>query len=196
MMKNRKLKGCFSLLLTTSLLFFSSLAGAIEFDEIREYGDVFKVSAKASDRQKIEVNWEVADGFYLYNNKFLKFKTETAGVILGEAVIPPGKTEFDDLLGEEVIKFHDKLTVSLPLESVAPGVELVSLKLRSQGCMEDVFCYPPTEQLLVVNLPAATEAALPVASSQDATTLADVFNKPLAVPGQDTINDRTCASCR
>ena len=189
MMKNRNLKSWFSFLLTASLLFFSSVAAAIEFDEIREYGDVFKVSAEASDRQHIEVSWEIADGFYLYNNKFLKFKTETAGVVLGEAVIPPGKPVFDDLLGEEVIKFHDRLTVRLPLDSVAPGVELVSLKLRSQGCMEDVFCYPPTDQLLVVNLPAAAQETLPVASSQAATTLADVFNKPLTVVGQDAINN-------
>lgn len=187
-MKNKKIRGWFSLLSTTSLLFFSSLVSAIEFDEIREYGDVFKVSAKASDRQQIEVSWEIADGFYLYNNKFLKFNTETAGVVFGEAVIPPGKPVFDELLGEEVIKFHDKLTVSLPLESVAPGVELVSLKLRSQGCMEDVFCYPPTTQLLVVNLPAAAQAALPVASSEAATTLSDVFDKPLDFQGQDAIN--------
>jgi len=189
MMKNKNFKGCFSLLLTTLLLFLSTLATAIEFDEIREYGDVFEVSATASDRQQIEVSWKIADGFYLYNNKFLRFKTETAGVILGEAVIPPGKPVFDDLLGEEVIKFHDKLTISLPLESVAPGVELVSLKLRSQGCMEDVFCYPPTDQLLVVNLPAAAQATLPEASSQAATSLADVFNTSVTAPGQDAIND-------
>ncbi|MGB5291174.1 MAG: protein-disulfide reductase DsbD domain-containing protein, partial [Lysobacterales bacterium] len=189
MMKNKNFKGCFSLLLTTSLLFLSSLATAIEFDEIREYGDVFEVSATASDRQQIEVSWKIADGFYLYNNKFLRFKTETAGVILGEAVIPQGKPVFDDLLGEEVIKFHDTLTVRLPLESVAPGVELVSLKLRSQGCMEDVFCYPPTDQLLVVNLPAAAQATLPEASSQAATLLADVFNTSVTAPGQDAIND-------
>ncbi len=56
---------------------------ALEFDDIKEFGEVFQVSAKASDRQRIEVNWKIADGYYLYNNKFLKFKTETAGVVLG-----------------------------------------------------------------------------------------------------------------
>ncbi|MGB5489141.1 MAG: protein-disulfide reductase DsbD N-terminal domain-containing protein, partial [Lysobacterales bacterium] len=106
MMKNKNIESWFSFLLTASLLFWSSLAAAIEFDEIREFGEVFKVSAKASDRQRIEVNWEIADGFYLYNNKFLRFKTETAGVVLGEVEIPAGKPVYDELLGEEVIKFH------------------------------------------------------------------------------------------
>ena len=156
-MKNRIVKGWSSLLLTQLLLIWPLLSSALEFDEIREFGDVFAISAQASDRQKIEVSWEIADGYYLYNNKFLRFKTETAGVVLGEAQIPAGEVQFDELLGEEVIKFHDRLTVTLPLESIAPGVELVSLKVRSQGCMEDVFCYPPTEQLLVVNLPASPE---------------------------------------
>ena len=64
-------------------MFFSCLAAAIEFDEIREYGDVFEVSAKASDRQHIEVSWEIADGFYLYNNKFLKFNTIGGVILLG-----------------------------------------------------------------------------------------------------------------
>ncbi|MGB5486276.1 MAG: protein-disulfide reductase DsbD, partial [Lysobacterales bacterium] len=114
---------------------------------------------------------------------------ETAGVVLGEVEIPAGKPVFDELLGEEVIKFHGRLTVSVPLESVAPSVELVSLKVRSQGCMQDVFCYPPTEQLLVVNLPAAADELVLTAPSQPATTLTDVLNKPLAVTDQDAINN-------
>ncbi|MDX2417937.1 MAG: protein-disulfide reductase DsbD [Xanthomonadales bacterium] len=190
MMKNRKNKGWSSLLLTALMMVWSSFATAIEFDEVKEFGEVFEVSAQANDRERIVVNWKIADGFYLYNNKFLKFKTETIGVVLGEAEIPAGKPVFDELLGEEVIKFRDRLTVTVPLESVSPGVELVSLKLRSQGCMEDVFCYPPTEQLLVVNLPAPADEL--TAPSQPATTLADVFNKPLVAAGnsmgQDTIN--------
>lgn len=186
-MNKKKIKRWSNLLVTTLLLSWSALATAIEFDEIREYGEVFEISAQASDRDRIEVSWKVADGFYLYNNKFLRFKTETAGVVLGEAQIPAGKKEFDELLGEEVIKFHDSVTVSLPLDSIAPGVDLVSLKVRSQGCMEDVFCYPPTDQLLVVNLPAAKQEAVPVSPSQPAETLADVFNQPLDGLGQDSI---------
>ena len=189
MMKNRKLMGFSGLLPTALLLMWSTFATAIEFDEIRDFGEVFDVSATASDRQQIEVSWKIADGYYLYNNKFLKFKTETSGVVLGEADIPEGEKKFDELLGEEVIKFHDRLTVRLPLDSVEPTVEFVSLKLRSQGCMEDVFCYPPTEQLLDVKLPAPVEVAALGTQPQAATTLADVFNQPLTVLGQDSINN-------
>ena len=187
-MKNRIFKNTFSRLLPTLALVFPLLATALELDEIREFGEVFEVSAKAIDRQSIEVSWKIADGYYLYNNKFLKFKTETSGVVLGEAAIPEGEKKFDELLAEEVIKFHDRLVVTLPLESVAPGINLVSLKLRSQGCMEDVFCYPPTEQLLAVNLPEAAQGVSILQPPHSTTTLADVFNKPLEGLGQDAIN--------
>lgn len=188
MMNKKNMKRWSNLLVTTLLLSWSLLATAIEFDEIREFGEVFEISAKADDREQIEVSWQIADGFYLYNNKFLKFKTETAGVVLGEAQIPAGKKEFDELLGEEVIKFHDSVTVVLPLDSLAPGVDLVSLKVRSQGCMEDVFCYPPTDQLLAVNLPAAEEKAALESTPKPAETLADVFDHPVSGAGQDSIN--------
>lgn len=188
MMNKKNIKRWSKLLVTALLLSGSALASAIEFDEIREFGEVFKISAQADDRERIEVTWQIADGFYLYNNKFLKFRTETAGVILGEAEIPPGEKKFDELLGEEVIKFHDSLTVSLPLDSLDSGVDLVSLKVRSQGCMEDVFCYPPTDQLLVVNIPAVKEDVALITPPQPAETLADAFKQPQSGPGQDTIN--------
>lgn len=185
MMNNRKIYGWPSLLTTALFLLWPLFASAIEFDEIRDFGDVFKISATAQDRQQIEVSWQIADGFYLYNNKFLRFGTETAGVVLGEAQVPPGEPEFDDLLGEEVIKFHDRLDVRLPLESVPPGVDLVSLKVRSQGCMEDVFCYPPTEQLLVVNLPPAQGKAETPAPPHAAATLSEALLQPAESARQD-----------
>ena len=188
MMKKTKMKHFASLLLPGLLLLAPLLATALEFDEVKEFGEVFEISAQANNQQQIEVSWKIADGYYLYNNKFLRFKTETAGVVLGKAEIPEGERKFDDLLGEEVIKFHDRLTVSLPLGSVPPGVDSLSLKVRSQGCKEDVFCYPPTTQLLVVSLPASTESIPAAGSSQPVETLADTFKQPLAVAGQNPIN--------
>ena len=172
------------------------LATALEFDEIKEFGEVFKVSAQANSRERIEIRWDIADGYYLYNNKFLKFKSETQGVILGAVEIPEGKREFDDLLGEEVIKFHKHLIVEVPLESIPPGVKLVSLKVRSQGCLENVLCYPPTDQLLVVNLPAVlpVQALTPVSVS--ALPLDDVFNHSQAGLGQDPVNKEPALPAR
>jgi len=183
MMKNTKMRW-----LTSLILVLPVLAAALEFDEIKDFGEVFKISGQADNRERIEVSWEISPDYYLYNNKFLKFKTETPGVVLGAPEIPKGERKFDELLGEEVVKFHRNLTVGLPLESIPSGTNLVTLKVRSQGCLENVLCYPPTEQLLVVNIPAASHEEVVTPSQQPAASLADVFNKPLIVTGQDAVN--------
>jgi len=182
MMKNIQIKWLSSLLIVLPLI-----ATALEFDEIRDFDDVFSISSKADTRDRIEVSWEIEDEYYLYNNKFLRIKTDTPGVVLGALDIPEGKPQFDDLLGEKVIKFHNHLTIGVPLESVPAGVDTVNLKVRSQGCLESVLCYPPTMQLLVVNLPATTEAGSLTAPSQPASSLDSLFNQAGGETGQDAI---------
>jgi thiol:disulfide interchange protein len=88
---------------------------AIEFDEVRNFEDVFVISASAPARGRLEVRWAIEDGYYLYNNQFLRFRPLDERVVLGKPQLPPGEVSFDELLGEEVEKFHDELTVSLPL---------------------------------------------------------------------------------
>ena len=139
-------------------LLWPALAPAIEFDQVRDFDEVFAVSAAAPARDRIEISWAIEDGYYLYNNRFLRFSAVTEGVVLGEPQVPPGKVSFDELLGEEVEKYHGGLTVILPLLGIPPGVNEIELSVRSQGCLEDELCYPPTEQRLSVGLPAAEAA--------------------------------------
>ena len=157
------------------LLLSVPLAGtAIEFDEIREYGDVFRISAQALSRDLIEVRWDIEPDYYLYNNKFLEFTSATPGVVIGEPLIPPGEKKYDELLGEEVIKFHGSLTISLPLDPVPAGLQSLTLNVRSQGCLENVLCYPPTLQVLTVGLPAA-------AGAEPAARLSALLGDPLVM---------------
>jgi len=147
---------------TIAGLLISPLTWAIEFDQVRSFEDVFLLSGSAPARNQIEIRWEIAQGYYLYNNKFLRFTSATEGVVLGEPEVPRGKISFDELLGEDVEKYHGELTVLLPLESVPAGLEAVQLKVRSQGCLENELCYPPTEQLLVLSLPRESSLGNPL----------------------------------
>jgi thiol:disulfide interchange protein DsbD len=174
-MKNLKytgLKHWTGIMLVLGLVAWAS-AAAIEPDEVRRFEDVFVISADAPDRSRIEVSWDIAPDYFLYKNRFLQFSIETPGVELGEPQIPSGEVSFDDLLGEQVEKFHGKVTVTLPLISVDPDIDGLRLKARSQGCLEGVLCYPPTEQTVLVGLPPA-KPALP---ERDASEV-----EPQAVP--------------
>jgi len=134
-------------------------AQAIDFDDVRDFEEVFVISAQAPGRDRVLVRWAIEDGYYLYNNKFLRFRSATEGVVLGEPEVPPGKIGFDELLGQDVEKYYDELAVTIPLVSVAPGVEALELDVRSQGCLEDVLCYPPSNQKITVALPPDPAAA-------------------------------------
>jgi thiol:disulfide interchange protein DsbD len=130
-------------------------AAAIEFDEVRDFDEVFMISAAAPSREAVEITWAIEKNYYLYNNRFLQFTAVTDGLVLGEPRVPPGKVSFDELLGEEVEKYRGKLTVTVPLASVPSGSDTIELRVRSQGCLENELCYPPTEQAVSITLPAA-----------------------------------------
>jgi len=177
MMKNLMTKWLAAMVLIQPLLAF-----ALQFDEIKDFGEVFNISAEASNRSQVTVQWDIADGYYLYNNKFLSFKTDTPGVTLGPPEIPDGERGFDELLEAQVIKFHHRLKVKLPLETIPAGTRLVSLRVRSQGCLENVLCYPPTEQLLAVSLPDAPVTVVVTPDSSE--PLADLITASNSGPGQ------------
>jgi thiol:disulfide interchange protein DsbD len=147
---------------------------AIGFDEVLDYNEAYRISAAAPARDLVEIHWDIQPDYYLYNNKFLKFTSQTPGVVLGEPIIPPGKKQFDELLGEEVIKYHGRLGITLPLDSVPANATSLALEVQSQGCLEAVLCYPPTRQFVTVQLPPATGAA----------SLAAAFD---AAPGGDPL---------
>jgi thiol:disulfide interchange protein DsbD len=166
--------------LLTALLLPGTSLWAIAPEEVRDFGEVFVISGHAPARDRVELRWDIADEHYLYNNRFLRFTAQTEGVVLGEPELPQGKVEFDELLGEEVEKWTGQVSVKLPLVSVPPGASGLRLSVRSQGCLESVLCYPPTEQVLLVSLPPATQVGSP---------LADLVADPLAGLGQADGNE-------
>ncbi len=168
------------------LALFLMLAGggarAIEPGEVRQYGDVFAISARALAANRVEVRWDIAEDYFLYNNRFLAFSTTTPGVELGAPDVPPGELTYDELLGEEVVKFRDRLAVAVPLSVVPPGTRQVSLDVRSQGCLEKVLCYPPTTQTVLVSLPASVDIATIPAPRAQTETLASAPVRPRVNP--------------
>ncbi len=146
--------------LILGLMFSADInAQPVSFDEIRDYDEVFRISGRATGPAEVEVRWDIAPDYYLYHNKFLRFESSTPGVTLGQPQVPDGQPKYDPLLGQEVVKFHDQMRVKLPLLSIAQGTTQLSLQVRSQGCLEDVLCYPPSMQRLEIDLPGGFEAA-------------------------------------
>jgi thiol:disulfide interchange protein DsbD len=184
----------FKYLLLPLLALASFAAHAIAPEDVREYGDVFIISATAPDREHVELTWDIAPDYYLYNNRFLSFSAATPGVKLGEVSMPKGKISFDELLGEEVEKYTGKITVHIPLERVLPGLDGFQLRVRSQGCLQDVLCYPPTEQVVLVGLPAeAAGDALGLDAANDAASDSGAQMDPAPVEAHPALDELNAA---
>ena len=115
-------------------------------DDFLEPERAFVLSGRAIDARQVEIQFEIAPGYYLYGDKF-KFIAE--GVTLGSAVVPPGKVKFDETFQKEVETHRGVLRIALPVEQ-APAE--FKLSVTSQGCADRGLCYPPQEQELAVSL--------------------------------------------
>src|SRR3569623_2075576 len=121
-----------------------------------------KFSARALDANTLEARWQIADGYYMYRDKF---KFEVDGATLGTPQRPAGKEKHDDNFGT-VETYRKDVRIALPIQRAA-GVTSETLKTVSQGCADAGLCYTPQSESVTIKLPAAVAAAaaLPAASA-------------------------------
>ncbi|MCP4008356.1 MAG: protein-disulfide reductase DsbD [Proteobacteria bacterium] len=106
-------------------------------DELLPPDQAFKVSA-ITDRDGINVRFDIADGYYLYQNK-LKF--ESATHVLNKPALPEGKLKQDEYFGE-VIVYRNQFDALLKLAKASADETLI-LDAQYQGCADLGVCYPP-----------------------------------------------------
>lgn len=139
------------LALGLSCLPFSASAA----DELLEVDKAFRLSARALDAGTLEVRYDIANGYYMYRDKF-RFAMEPAGVQAGAPQMPAGKVKKDEFFGD-VETYRKQVVIRLPFEAAA-GRDSVTLKATSQGCADIGVCYPPNTQTLQVQLAAMSVA--------------------------------------
>jgi len=115
-------------------------------------------SDSGSDHGEILIQWDVADGYYLYKKK-TSFVSNTAGVVLGEPVLPTGEIHEDEFFGKSEI-YRGSALMRIPIISRAPDVEQLELEIRSQGCADIGLCYPPQRWKADVSLKASKLSSL------------------------------------
>ena len=98
----------------------------------------FIFSAQANG-EKLDVNWQIADGYYLYKREIA---VENNGTKLNDLALPTAENYHDEFFGEVEI-YRNELAFSLPLQP--NGINRI--QVHYQGCTSG-FCYPPqTEEL-------------------------------------------------
>jgi thiol:disulfide interchange protein len=125
----------------------------------------FVVSAKAVDRGAVQLDWKLAEHYYLYRDR-IKVTTTDAGVTLAAHELPPGEKKHDEFLGDVEV-YHQDFS-SVQKFSAASTATQVTLAVRYQGCHEidPKICFPPHTAKLTIDLPsgsAATNGSGPIA---------------------------------
>jgi thiol:disulfide interchange protein DsbD len=98
----------------------------------------FRFSARMLDAHTVQVSYAIADGYYMYRERF---KFAAAGAALGEAQIPPGKVKFDDTFNKNVETYHHAVEIRIPVQGEGP----FTLTVTGQGCADKGLCYPPQD---------------------------------------------------
>ncbi|MDG3084633.1 protein-disulfide reductase DsbD [Vibrio hannami] len=124
--------------------------------------------AAAQVNDKVFVDWDVLDGYYLYQHR-LSISIENGAI--GEFVLEDGEPYKDEFFGAVNI-YNQPLHIQVPLTSVSENGKLI---VQYQGCAKAGFCYPPETK--VIPLTAITASGTPASgSSVKAATLASPTN--------------------
>jgi thiol:disulfide interchange protein DsbD len=133
-------------------------------DNFLDPAEAFKFSARMVDGHTISVNFQIADGYYMYRERF---KFSAAGAKIGAPAIPPGKVHYDETFAKDVETYRQNVTITIPVEVNGPFTLLAS----GQGCSEKGLCYAPQDYKISltgsgsVPLPAAATKAVAAAGA-------------------------------
>jgi thiol:disulfide interchange protein DsbD len=118
-------------------------------DDFLEPQQAFQFSARAAGPDEIEVQFQIAPGYYMYRQAL---KAAAEGAVLGDLALPAGKVKFDETFQKEVETYRDVLRLRIPVrQSSADGL---LLSMVSQGCADAGLCYPPMTSQAKVSLAA------------------------------------------
>jgi thioredoxin:protein disulfide reductase len=116
-------------------------------DELLEPEKAFRFSARPLDGS-IEVRFAIADGYYMYRDRF-RFEAQ-GDAQLGKPELPAGIDYKDQFFGEMQI-YRKEVRIRVPVQ----GSGTVDLKVTSQGCADAGVCYVPMESSASLRVVAA-----------------------------------------
>jgi thiol:disulfide interchange protein DsbD len=119
----------------------------------------FRFEARMADPQTVEVRYQIAEGYYMYRERFAFRAT---GAKLGAPEIPPGKVKYDETFQKDVETHKGELVIRIPVEGSGP----FTLTAGSQGCADAGLCYPPQEHSAQLAAGSGSAApALPIGAN-------------------------------
>jgi len=133
---------------------FKGLSLNIFQDELLPAEQAFQFFATVKDANTLQVNWFIADGYYLYREKTRLTLVGNESIQLGSLNIPQGEPYHDEAFGQVHI-FHNELGFDVPLIRTDKASQTLTLVANYQGCADRGVCYPPMESKIELQIPEA-----------------------------------------
>lgn len=122
-------------------------AGLFGTEQLLEPDQAFRLSARALDPHTIEVRFAIAEGYYMYRDRF-RFATASGEALAAD--LSRGEMKDDPFFGRtEILRREARVRLSVP--SIA--TRTLTFDVTSQGCADQGVCYLPQTQRLTVELP-------------------------------------------
>lgn len=128
--------------------------GTSEGRELLPADDAFKVVARATGPETIQVQFMPAPGYYLYRDKFAIATSDPGETLTLRVEWPRGQVKNDAFFGETEV-FDHQVAAMVYLERAQARRSHVALLVEYQGCNYVVgVCYPPAQKRIEIDLPA------------------------------------------
>ncbi|MES2296310.1 MAG: protein-disulfide reductase DsbD [Pseudomonadota bacterium] len=143
----------------------------------------FKFSARMVDANTVAVTYDIADGYYMYRERF---KFSATGATLGAPAIPAGKVKFDETFQKNVETYRHSITIKIPVSASGS----FTLSATGQGCADKGLCYAPQEsKVQLIGAPAAAGTlktgaadAAPAATAPAVAPVVSASAGPVSIP--------------
>ena len=140
------------------LFFVAGAAPAAGSDDLLEPEKAFRMSTRALDAATVEVSFAIAEGYYMYRERFRFALDPGSKARLGAPQIPQGTRKRDEFFGE-VETYRKQVVIRLPVENADGSVNLT---VTSQGCADVGVCYIPMDSKATIQ-PASFSTSSPAA---------------------------------
>ncbi|MDO6459954.1 protein-disulfide reductase DsbD [Granulosicoccaceae sp. 1_MG-2023] len=170
-----------------SLSSFSSLSGG-GADEFLEPDSAFRVDAKAGTDGTVLINFDIAEGYYLYKDKITV--TGDASVAALSTDLPEGEIHEDAYFGRTET-YRYVVPVQVHYNKASDSAENSLIEVNYQGCADEGLCYPPMSKtfnlaLAPANAVTASDPSTAAVNSPAKSDTADSSSTP-AVTEQDAL---------
>lgn len=157
-------------ILALLLLLFATAVPAANMDNLLEPEKAFRMSVRPLDARTVEVSFAIAEGYYMYRERFRFAADPASKAKLGTPQFPPGMRKKDEFFGEVEI-YRKQVAVRLPVEDPETTLRLI---VTSQGCADVGVCYVPMDSEATVQLAsfAAPAPGAPASQRVEFTTQA------------------------